>query len=91
MRMYDSDPQVREELLRAGQCLNDRGVRKFKESVDLMRRNEKAMEIVQDEHGEDAIREVFKKGGKLEGNSNPDMEAKVYQCNSIKCNCSWSI
>ena len=58
MRMYDSDPQVREELLRAGQCLNDRGVRKFKESVDLMRRNEKAMEIVQDEHGdgEDAIR-----------------------------------
>ena len=85
------DPQVREELLRAGQCLNDRGVRKFKKSVDLMKKNGKAMEIVQDEHGEDAIREVFKEGGKVEGNSNPDVEAKVYQCNSIKCNCDWSV
>ena len=92
LRMHDSDPKVREELLRAGQCLNDRGVQKFKNAVNMMRTKENAMKIVIDSNGEDAISEVFKKNGKLDqGNSDLDMEAKVYQCNANKCNCSWSV
>ena len=64
LRMYDADPEVKEEFLNAGKVINDRGVQKFKESVNMMRSRAPFMEIVIIESGKECVKEIFKKPSK---------------------------
>ena len=65
MRIFDSDIDVKEEYLEAAMELNDRGMLKFKASVDLMRARETYMEVNTKE-GEVGVREKFaKNSGKV--------------------------
>ena len=64
LRMYDADPEVKEEFLNAGKVINDRGVQKFKESVNMMRRRAPFMEIVTSDSGIECVKEIFKKAPK---------------------------
>ena len=58
MRIYDKDPEIMEEYSTASAMLNDKGMLKFKESIDIMRKKEKCLEVCETEHGE-GVKERF--------------------------------
>ena len=59
MCLFDRDPSVKEEYANAAVKLNDRGMKKFKESVDMMRKRAAMMKVCNDEDGRDCIKEIF--------------------------------
>ena len=61
MRMHDKDPQVKHELAVAALQINDRGIKKFKSSLDLLRERDLLMEVVVDDAGEESVKENFQK------------------------------
>jgi hypothetical protein len=65
MRMFDEDPDVKEEYAVAANEINDRGLRKFKKSVDLMRKRFKLMEVCDSNEGE-VVKEIFKEATEVQ-------------------------
>ena len=62
MRIAHEDPKIVEEYKIAAKELNDRGMVKFKTSVDLLLKRERLMEVVEGEgEGETSVREKFVK------------------------------
>ena len=61
MRIFDEDPDIKEEYVQAAKKLNDRGMGKFVQSVEKMKDKESLMEVVVTEEGGESIKEVFRK------------------------------
>ena len=104
MRMYDKDPDIKQEYARAALEINDRGLKKFKESVELMKTRESNMEIFTNDEGEEFVKETFKESGKTAGDNKDKLEGahdataakkkeihKLYKAGLHSCNCSWSL
>ena len=72
MRLYDKDPDIREEYSRASAMLNDKGMLRFKESIDMMRKKEECLEVCETEHG--GVQERFKKKPDLNINKTAEID-----------------
>ena len=57
MRIAHSDPSIVEEYTNAGKELNDRGMVKFKTSVDLLLKREELMKVLVDD--ETGVKDKF--------------------------------
>ena len=65
MRLPHSDPMVKAEYALAAEKLNDRGMIKFKESMEAMLSREGRLDIFMSEDGEEGVKELFKKISKV--------------------------
>ena len=83
MRIVHDNPEIMEEFDRASCELNDRGMKMFKSSLDLMlsRLNFLNVETLD---GSSVVKERFSHS------SNYEVNTRIYDCSPIKCNCSWS-
>lgn len=93
MRIAHHDPKIVQEYMNAAEELNDRGMRKLKESVDLLFKKENMMEVVQ-EDGHECVKEKFTRKKNLH-NKSENFEGnicsfKIYRTTESRCNCSWS-
>ena len=61
MRIFDEDPDIKEEYVQAAKKLNDRGMGKFVQSVEKLKEKENLMEVVVTKEGGESIKEVFRK------------------------------
>ena len=102
-RFYHSDPKVRQEYLDAAVEMNDRGMLKFKTSVESMISRWDCMEV---QEGGFDVKEKFQNLPKREKFVNNDennnetsddeeesadkLEFKIYKTNINQCNCAWS-
>ena len=84
IRITHQDPKIKQEYMNAAVELNDRGMRKFKESVDMLFKKEEMMEVVE-EGGQKGVKENFTKK-----NSSHICNSKTYRTTESQCNCSWS-
>ena len=61
MRIFDEDPDIKEEYVQAAKKLNDRGMGKFVQSVEKLKEKENLMEVVVTKQGGESVKEVFRK------------------------------
>ena len=93
IRIAHQDPKIAQEYTRAAVELNDRGMRKLKDSVDLLFKKEDMMEVVE-ENGQKGVKEKFTKKNsfhnKIENLEGDVCCFKTYKTSEYQCNCSWS-
>ena len=77
LQFYDKDPQIQEVLNEAATVLNKTGGLAFKKSIDLMRKHEGKLSIV-----DCGVREIFG------DNSDENVKEKVYSATEHNCNCT---
>lgn len=93
MKIAHRDPIIAEEYKQASLELNDRGMMKLKQSVDLLMNKEDMLVVTDDDGQQKGVQEVFRRERNL--CSDPAMEGgrnhiKTYKTNENGCNCSWS-
>ena len=81
LHIYDQDPSVQLEYIKAAAELNRTGCLAFKRSIDLLRKYESRMTIVQD-----GVKEIFGETVISEGET--EVEYRVYNTIRNECNCT---
>ena len=75
-RIYHADPNIAAEYEAAGKVLNERGARKFKQSVDLMLRRREVMAM-----SEEGVTEIYTRDG--------EATSKLYETTETSCSCTF--
>ena len=86
MQIYDQDPIIQQEFRKAALDLNQTGCPAFKQSVDLMRKQEDKMIIM-----DSGVKDMFKDEDDSEEADYKEkivMKEKIYATTEEKCNCT---
>ena len=84
MRIVHENPEIMQEFDKADTELNDQGMKKFKTSIDLMISRLDCLQL-DGTNGSTFVKELFP------NSTNLKEQSKIYDCNSMKCNCSWNL